>query len=118
MDAYDPATVFSSIDHGGRYAYGNQPRIVHWNLARLGEALLPLFAAELEPAVEAGQRGPADVRRPLRGATGSPGCGPSSAWRAPTPAMRALADDLLDAAPRPGRRPHVGDALAVGRRRR
>ena len=51
MDAYDPATVFSSIDHGGRYAYGNQPRIVHWNLARLGEALLPLFAAELEPAV-------------------------------------------------------------------
>jgi uncharacterized protein YdiU (UPF0061 family) len=51
MDAYDPATVFSSIDHGGRYAYGNQPRIVHWNLARLGEALLPLFGAELEPAV-------------------------------------------------------------------
>jgi uncharacterized protein YdiU (UPF0061 family) len=53
MDAYDPATVFSSIDHGGRYAYGNQPRIIHWNLARLGEALLPLFASELEPAVEA-----------------------------------------------------------------
>jgi len=52
MDAYDPATVFSSIDHGGRYAYGNQPRIAHWNLARLAEALLPLFAAELEPAVE------------------------------------------------------------------
>ena len=51
IDAYDPATVFSSIDHGGRYAYGNQPRIVHWNLARLGEALLPLFASELEPAV-------------------------------------------------------------------
>ena len=54
MDAYDPATVFSSIDHGGRYAYGNQPRIVHWNLARLAEALLPLFADELEPAVEVG----------------------------------------------------------------
>jgi uncharacterized protein YdiU (UPF0061 family) len=53
LDAYDPATVFSSIDHGGRYAYGNQPRIIHWNLARLGEALLPLFASELEPAVEA-----------------------------------------------------------------
>jgi uncharacterized protein YdiU (UPF0061 family) len=53
MDAYDPATVFSSIDHGGRYAYGNQPRIIHWNLARLGEAMLPLFASELEPAVEA-----------------------------------------------------------------
>jgi uncharacterized protein YdiU (UPF0061 family) len=53
MEAYDPATVFSSIDVGGRYAYGNQPRIAHWNLARLGEALLPLFASELEPAVEA-----------------------------------------------------------------
>ena len=53
MEAYDPATVFSSIDLGGRYAYGNQPRIAQWNLARLGEALLPLFAAELEPAVEA-----------------------------------------------------------------
>jgi uncharacterized protein YdiU (UPF0061 family) len=53
MDVYDPATVFSSIDHAGRYAYGNQPRIVHWNLARLGEAMLPLFAAEAEPAIEA-----------------------------------------------------------------
>ena len=53
MDAYDPATVFSSIDHGGRYAFGNQPLIVRWNLARLGEAMLPLFADELEPAVEA-----------------------------------------------------------------
>jgi uncharacterized protein YdiU (UPF0061 family) len=53
IDAYDPATVFSSIDHGGRYAFGNQPRIAHWNLARLGEAMLPLFADELEPAVEA-----------------------------------------------------------------
>ena len=53
MDAYDPATVFSSIDHGGRYAFGNQPLIVRWNLARLGEAMLALFADELEPAVEA-----------------------------------------------------------------
>jgi serine/tyrosine/threonine adenylyltransferase len=53
MEAYDPATVFSSIDHGGRYAYGNQPAIAHWDLARLGEAMLPLFADELEPAVAA-----------------------------------------------------------------
>ncbi len=44
MEAYDPATVFSSIDHGGRYAYGNQPPIARWNLARLAEALLPLMA--------------------------------------------------------------------------
>ncbi len=43
MDAYDPAAVFSSIDGGGRYAYANQPRIAHWNLARLAEALLPLL---------------------------------------------------------------------------
>ena len=43
MEAYDPATVFSSIDHGGRYAYGNQPSIARWNLARLAEALLPLM---------------------------------------------------------------------------
>ena len=46
MEAYDPATVFSSIDHGGRYAYGNQPRAALWNLARLAETLLPLLALE------------------------------------------------------------------------
>jgi uncharacterized protein YdiU (UPF0061 family) len=42
MDAYDPDTVFSSIDHGGRYAYGAQPQIAHWNLTRLAESLMPL----------------------------------------------------------------------------
>jgi uncharacterized protein YdiU (UPF0061 family) len=52
MEAYNPATVFSSIDAQGRYAYGNQPSIAQWNLARLAEALLPLFHAEQEPAVE------------------------------------------------------------------
>jgi uncharacterized protein YdiU (UPF0061 family) len=46
MEAYDPATVFSSIDHGGRYAYGNQPKAAMWNLARLAEALLPILAQE------------------------------------------------------------------------
>ncbi len=53
MDAYDPATVFSSIDHGGRYAYGNQPHIAQWNLARLAETLLPLIHTETEAAVAA-----------------------------------------------------------------
>jgi uncharacterized protein YdiU (UPF0061 family) len=53
MDAYDPATVFSSIDSFGRYAYGNQPRIAQWNLARLAETLLPLLAEEQEAALEA-----------------------------------------------------------------
>jgi uncharacterized protein YdiU (UPF0061 family) len=53
MDAFDPATVFSSIDDGGRYAYGQQPRVLQWNLARLAEALLPLFDDSGEAAVEA-----------------------------------------------------------------
>mgnify|MGYP000107533704 CR=1 FL=1 len=53
MDRHDPATVFSSIDRQGRYAYGNQPRILQWNLARLAEALLPLFDENEERAVAA-----------------------------------------------------------------
>lgn len=52
MDVYDPATVFSSIDRHGRYAYGNQPRIAQWNLARLGEALLPLLDPVEARAIE------------------------------------------------------------------
>lgn len=52
MDRYDPSTVFSSIDHGGRYAYGNQPAIGQWNLARLAEPLLPLIDDDLDAAVE------------------------------------------------------------------
>jgi serine/tyrosine/threonine adenylyltransferase len=52
MDAYDPATVFSSIDSFGRYAYGNQPRVIQWNLARLAETLLPLLAEDQEVALE------------------------------------------------------------------
>lgn len=52
MDAYDPATVFSSIDHGGRYAFGNQPPIAQWNLTRLAEAMLPLFDADQARAIE------------------------------------------------------------------
>ncbi|MCP3027355.1 YdiU family protein [Halobacillus sp. A5] len=52
MDAYDPKTVFSSIDVQGRYAYQNQPPIGQWNLARFAEALLPLLHDEQEQAVE------------------------------------------------------------------
>jgi protein adenylyltransferase len=52
LDAYDPATVYSSIDHAGRYAYGNQPGIAEWNLARLAEALLPLIHDDQERAIE------------------------------------------------------------------
>lgn len=55
MDVYDPDTVFSSIDINGRYAYGNQPKIGVWNLARFAETLLPLLDEDLESAVEIAQ---------------------------------------------------------------
>jgi uncharacterized protein YdiU (UPF0061 family) len=55
LDAYEPAKVFSSIDVRGRYAYGNQPRIAHWNLSRLAETLLPLLAGSEEDAVSIAQ---------------------------------------------------------------
>lgn len=55
MDTYDPATVFSSIDTQGRYAYGNQPPIAGWNLARFAETLLPLLDDKEEKAVEIAQ---------------------------------------------------------------
>ena len=52
MDSYDPATVYSSIDSFGRYAYGNQPRIARWNLTRLAEALLPLLDDDKDTAIQ------------------------------------------------------------------
>ncbi len=52
MEAFDPATVFSSIDEAGRYAYGNQPVVAEWNLARLAEALLPLLDDDRDRAIE------------------------------------------------------------------
>lgn len=52
IDTYNPAAVFSSIDRHGRYAYGNQPRIAQWNLARLAEALLPLLHPDEATAIE------------------------------------------------------------------
>jgi len=55
LDAYHPETVFSSIDRGGRYAYGNQSDIAHWNLARLAEALLPLIDKDQGKAVAAAE---------------------------------------------------------------
>lgn len=55
MDTYHPASVFSSIDHGGRYAYGNQSQIAHWNLLRLAECLLPLLHEDQGMAMELAQ---------------------------------------------------------------
>ncbi|MFB7140199.1 YdiU family protein [Gottfriedia sp. NPDC056225] len=55
MDTYDPATVFSSIDLRGRYAYGNQPKMAGWNLARFAETVLPLLHDDQEKALEIAQ---------------------------------------------------------------
>jgi len=63
MDAYDPATVFSSIDIHGRYAYGNQPHIAGWNLARFAETLLPLLHVNQEQAVKIAQDAISDYLR-------------------------------------------------------
>ncbi len=60
MEAFHPKTVFSSIDHFGRYAWVNQPRIAEWNLARLAEALIPLLADDEAEAI-------ADARDALSG---------------------------------------------------
>ncbi|HEX2210164.1 MAG TPA: YdiU family protein, partial [Longimicrobium sp.] len=50
LDEYDPTAVFSAIDRGGRYAYGNQPAIAQWNLTRLAECLLPLLGDDPDAA--------------------------------------------------------------------
>ena len=55
MDTYSPDTVFSSIDHQGRYAYGNQPNMGGWNLTRFAETLLPLLHPEMPQAVTLAQ---------------------------------------------------------------
>ncbi|HAP75512.1 MAG TPA: hypothetical protein DCR14_05455, partial [Acidimicrobiaceae bacterium] len=95
MDAHHPSTVFSSIDHGGRYAYGNQPVIAQWNLARLAETLLPLFAATEEEAIEAATevlvsftaRYDTAWRKGMRAKLGLPA--------EPTAGSDALVDDLV-----------------------
>ena len=66
MDTYDPATVFSSIDVNGRYAYGNQPGIAGWNLARLAETLLPLLHVNQDQALNLAQDAIADFGKLYR----------------------------------------------------
>jgi len=72
MDAFDPATVYSSIDVQGRYAYGNQPVVAEWNLARLAEAMLPLLHEDEEQSVELAVES-LGAFRPLYGAAWSAG---------------------------------------------
>jgi serine/tyrosine/threonine adenylyltransferase len=86
LDAFDPATVYSSIDHSGRYAYGNQPLVAEWNLARLAEALLPLLADDQEQAVALAEESLGAFRRQY-----------SAAWTAGMRAKLGLPDGLDDA---------------------
>ena len=79
MDAYDPATVFSSIDHAGRYAYGNQPGIAQWNLALFAETLLPFLAEDEDQAVAAAKESRSVCSRLLPGEPISAACGARSA---------------------------------------
>ena len=72
MEAYDPETVFSSIDSWGRYAYDNQPTMAGWNLARFAETLLPLFSADEHEAISLAERS-FDVFRAQYEATWSSG---------------------------------------------
>lgn len=62
MDTYNPTTVFSSIDSRGRYAYGNQPHIAEWNLARFAETLLPLLHNNAEEAIYLAQNSISDFK--------------------------------------------------------
>ncbi|GAA0491906.1 protein adenylyltransferase SelO [Microbacterium aurantiacum] len=72
LDAFDPGAVFSSIDRQGRYAYGNQPGVGEWNLARLAEALLPLLADDTDAAISVAQDA-LDAYRPAYNAAWSAG---------------------------------------------
>ena len=101
LDAHDPATVFSSIDTGGRYAYGQQPAVMGWDLARFAESLLPLLDDDQDRAVELatdalagfGERyatAYADRIRPKLGLRPAAEGGPDE------PTLRQLAEDLLE----------------------
>lgn len=98
MEAYDPATVFSSIDRNGRYAYGNQHRAALWNLARLAEALLPVLeqeAGSAEAALTAAQEALAAFEPQFEAARGA-GLRSKLGLFTERENDAALADDLLE----------------------
>ena len=97
MEAYRPDTVFSSIDHQGRYAYGNQPHAMLWNLARLAEAMLPILAAEAgsEEAALASARQALEGFDPQYQAARTAGLLRKVGIRAEREGDAALAEDLL-----------------------
>ncbi|MBK9036447.1 MAG: YdiU family protein [Myxococcales bacterium] len=94
MDSYDPETVYSSIDHGGRYAYGNQPRVAQWNLARLAETLLPAIDPDPAAAV-AKATALIDGFEPAFRARWVAAMGAKLGLAAPTAADAPLIDDFL-----------------------
>jgi uncharacterized protein YdiU (UPF0061 family) len=89
LDAFDPTTVFSSIDEQGRYAYGNQPIVMEWNLARFAEALLPLLADDEGEAVEVASASLGGYRDHY-----------TTAWSAGMRSKLGLGDDVDEAAAR------------------
>ena len=90
MEAFDPATVYSSIDEGGRYSYRNQPVVAEWNLARLAETLIPLFHDDQEQAVALAVESLSGFSRVY-----------SDAWSAGVLAKLGLTADLDDAVTSP-----------------
>ena len=96
MDHYDPATVFSSIDELGRYAYANQPRIALWNLTRLAECLLPLFSEDQEKAISEAQSALAEFAEVFNAAYQA-GLRRKLGLFTARESDQALAQDLLDA---------------------
>ena len=96
MDHYDPATVFSSIDELGRYAYANQPRIALWNLTRLAECLLPLFSEDQEKAISEAQSALAEFAEVFNAAYQA-GLRRKLGLFSARESDQALAQDLLDA---------------------
>ena len=85
LEAFDPATVYSSIDEGGRYSYGNQPVAAEWDLARLAESLLPLIHDDQEQAIALAVESLGEFRRQY-----------SAAWSAGMRAKLGLPDGLAD----------------------
>ena len=96
MDTYDPATVFSSIDHRGRYAYANQPPIAVWNLARLAEAHPAAAGRRRRARCGHCQRGDRHVPDRCSPGRSSPACGESSACSPSRRRDAALGQALLD----------------------
>jgi uncharacterized protein YdiU (UPF0061 family) len=96
LDAYDPATVFSSIDEQGRYAYANQPRIALWNLTRLAECLLPLLSDDQDKAIADAQSALGEFAEKF-GASYQAGLRNKLGLFTTQDGDAALAQDLLDA---------------------